>query len=161
MMQWTMWKNCNNWKRMKWAYSLHDSTLAEYLKVQRIPKGLRSSLTPILKDYMEYQEKWCALCNWHSLHLMLLTVASPASSNKTFIYYLDTKDYLYNKVYTWVEEKMKSRGFKRSEKVFSTDGSLMQSDKGRLFKPPGIYRQKEGDDWNIFFRRFRGSRLPQ
>lgn len=55
--------------------TLHASTLTEYLKTQRIPRGLRCSLTPILlKEDIEYRNKWYALCNRHSLDLMLLTV---------------------------------------------------------------------------------------
>lgn len=55
--------------------TLHASTLTEYLRVQRIPRGLRCSLAPILlKDDAEYHKKWYALNNRHSLDLMLLTV---------------------------------------------------------------------------------------
>lgn len=130
--------------------TLHASTLTEYLKAQRIPRGLRCSLTPILlKDDAEYQSKWYALCNRHSLDLMLLTVkhlqvaikktqdeistilpevknsSTPAEFDKlqeeisvnirkmreqlmqTKIkkFERDTKDYLFNRVYTWSEEK--------------------------------------------------------
>lgn len=130
--------------------TLHASTLTEYLKMQRIPRGLRCSLTPILlKDDTEYQNRWYALCNRHSLDLMLLTVkhlqgainktqdeinvvipeiknsSTPAEFDKlqeeistnirkmreqlmqTKIkkFERDTKDYLFNRVYTWAEEK--------------------------------------------------------
>lgn len=51
--------------------SLHASTL----KTQRIPRGLRSNVMPILlKDDKEYREKWFALSNRYSLDLMYLTV---------------------------------------------------------------------------------------
>lgn len=54
---------------------LHASTLTEYIKVKRIPRGLRSTLMPmLLKNDTTYQQKWLALCNRHSLDLMLLTV---------------------------------------------------------------------------------------
>lgn len=61
--------------RKELGLSLHASTLTQYLKVQRIPRGLRSNLTPILlKDDVEYQQKWYALSNRYSLDLMYLTV---------------------------------------------------------------------------------------
>lgn len=54
---------------------LHASTLTQYLKVQHIPRQLRSSLMPILlKEDIKYQNKWFNLSNCYSLDLMYLTV---------------------------------------------------------------------------------------
>ncbi|XP_056420504.1 uncharacterized protein LOC130361474 [Hyla sarda] len=62
-------------KKKETSLILHASTIAEYLKVQRIPRGLRSSLTPaLLMEDREYIIKWYALCNAHSMDLMFLTV---------------------------------------------------------------------------------------
>lgn len=62
-------------RRKETSLSLHLSTLAEYLKVKRIPRGLRTTLTPnLLTDDTEYVRKWYGLCNQFSQDLMLLTV---------------------------------------------------------------------------------------
>lgn len=57
------------------SLALHTATLTEYLKVKRIPRGLRSTLTPmLLKEDRIYKQRWEALSNQHSFDLMLLTV---------------------------------------------------------------------------------------
>lgn len=54
---------------------LHSSTLAEYIKNKRIPRGLRTSLTPnLLADDHEFVKNWYGLCNQFSIDLMFLTV---------------------------------------------------------------------------------------
>lgn len=68
-------KKLETLRKRELSLTLHASTLTEYLKTQRIPRGLRCSLAPILlKDDAEYRNKWFALNNRHSLDLMLLTV---------------------------------------------------------------------------------------
>ncbi|OCT71476.1 hypothetical protein XELAEV_18034452mg [Xenopus laevis] len=57
------------------AYDLHLRTLAEYVKLQRVPRGLRVQLHPTLfSDKQEYRNKWEAIVNKCSLDLMLLTM---------------------------------------------------------------------------------------
>lgn len=55
--------------------SLHSSTLVDYIKNKRIPRGLRTSLAPnLLTDDHVFIRKWYGLCNQFSLDLMFLTV---------------------------------------------------------------------------------------
>lgn len=62
-------------KKKEVNLTLHASTLTEYLKAKRIPRGLRSNLTPmLLKEDKIYKQRWEALCNQNSLDLMFLTV---------------------------------------------------------------------------------------
>lgn len=62
-------------KRKELTLSLHSTTLAEYIRVQRIPRGLRSNLTPnLLLDDKEYISHWYGICNQFSFDLMLLTI---------------------------------------------------------------------------------------
>ncbi|CAJ0966829.1 unnamed protein product [Ranitomeya imitator] len=61
--------------RRKTALQLHYVTLAEYHKVQRIPRGLRVSLRPTLfSEKMDFCEKFEAILNKCSMDLILLTV---------------------------------------------------------------------------------------
>lgn len=54
---------------------LHSSTLVEYIKNKRIPRGLRTNLTPnLLADDHEFIKNWYGLCNQFSTDLMFLTV---------------------------------------------------------------------------------------
>ncbi|OCT89507.1 hypothetical protein XELAEV_18018128mg [Xenopus laevis] len=62
-------------QRIYIAYDLHLRTLAEYVKLQRIPRGLRAHLSPTLfSDNDQYCTKWEAIVNKCSLDLMLLTM---------------------------------------------------------------------------------------
>lgn len=62
-------------KRKETTLSLHLSTLVEYIKVNRIPRGLRTTLTPnLLTDDSEFVKHWYGMCNQFSQDLMLLTV---------------------------------------------------------------------------------------
>ncbi|OCT99817.1 hypothetical protein XELAEV_18005598mg [Xenopus laevis] len=55
--------------------TLHSTTLTEYAKVQRIPRGLRIKNQPaLLKDNIEYLEKWQQILNKASLDLIFLTI---------------------------------------------------------------------------------------
>ncbi|CAJ0933294.1 unnamed protein product [Ranitomeya imitator] len=57
------------------ALDLHSITLAEYHKVQRIPRGLRVPLRPTLfQDNSEYCGKFEAILNKCSMDLMVLTI---------------------------------------------------------------------------------------
>ncbi|CAJ0942237.1 unnamed protein product [Ranitomeya imitator] len=61
--------------RRKTALQLHYVTLAEYHKVQRIPRGLRVSLRPTLfSEKADFCEKFEAILNKCSMDLILLTV---------------------------------------------------------------------------------------
>lgn len=54
---------------------LHATTLAEYLKVRRIPRGLRILLKPTLcKDSEDFISKWRMILNKCSLDLIALTI---------------------------------------------------------------------------------------
>ncbi|KAM4049659.1 uncharacterized protein ACNLHF_010448 isoform 1-T5 [Anomaloglossus baeobatrachus] len=56
-------------------FELHCATLTEYLKAQRIPRGLRVSLRPtIFSEDAEYRKKFEQILNKCSLDLMTLTV---------------------------------------------------------------------------------------
>lgn len=164
-------------KRKEASLALHASTLTEYVKVQRIPRGLRSPLMPmLLKEDMEFKTKWLALCNRHSLDLMLLTIKHLHSaiqhtkaemekvdlefkSATTLVDYKrahdelktnvdkmkqqimqtklkkferDTRDYQYDRVYTWSEERAENRR-QFNRKRFTKDGtdrSMSDSDAG-------------------------------
>ncbi|XP_077145708.1 uncharacterized protein LOC143807726 isoform X1 [Ranitomeya variabilis] len=57
------------------SLDLHNATLAEYYKVQRIPRGLRSHLRPALfLDQPDYCNKFDAILNKCSMDLILLTL---------------------------------------------------------------------------------------
>ncbi|OCT74270.1 hypothetical protein XELAEV_18033230mg, partial [Xenopus laevis] len=57
------------------SYDLHLRTLSEYVKVQRIPRGLRVCLCPTLfSQEQEFREKWESIINKCSNDLMLLTM---------------------------------------------------------------------------------------
>ncbi|XP_041439799.1 uncharacterized protein LOC121400545 [Xenopus laevis] len=55
--------------------TLHLSTLTEYVKAARIPRGLRISLEPILcKNNKDFRDKWHQILDKCSLDLMTLTL---------------------------------------------------------------------------------------
>ncbi|XP_041437971.1 uncharacterized protein LOC121399976 [Xenopus laevis] len=59
------------------SLTLHLSTLIEYVKVSRIPRGLRVHLEPILcKDDPVFKERWHQILDKCSLDLMTLTIQS-------------------------------------------------------------------------------------
>ncbi|OCT82306.1 hypothetical protein XELAEV_18024827mg, partial [Xenopus laevis] len=54
------------------AWDLHLRTMAEYVRLQRIPRGLRSHLRPTLfADDEEFTKKWESILNKCSLDLMV------------------------------------------------------------------------------------------
>lgn len=56
-------------------FRLHATTLAEYLKVKRIPRGLRILLKPTLcKDNEDFLARWRMILNKCSLDLIALTI---------------------------------------------------------------------------------------
>lgn len=56
-------------------FRLHATTLAEYLKVKRIPRGLRILLKPTLcRDNEEFVSRWRMILNKCSLDLIALTI---------------------------------------------------------------------------------------
>lgn len=62
-------------KRKELTLTLHASTLAEYVRVKRIPRGLRTHLTPnLLTEDTTFTDRWYGLCNQLSLDLMLLSI---------------------------------------------------------------------------------------
>eukprot|EP00079_Xenopus_tropicalis_P037166 XP_017950937.1 PREDICTED: uncharacterized protein LOC108648043 [Xenopus tropicalis] len=62
-------------KRRNISWALHASALAEYVKAQRIPRGLRIMLQPALfKDDQEFVAKWRGILNRCSLDLITLTM---------------------------------------------------------------------------------------
>lgn len=62
-------------KKKEVSLQLHATTLAEYIKANRIPRGLRTTLTPnLLSDDLSYTREWYGLCNAFSLDLMYLTI---------------------------------------------------------------------------------------
>lgn len=62
-------------RKKELTLSLHQSTLVDYIKVNRIPRGLRSNLTPnLLTDDPEFLEYWYGICNQSSQDLMYLMV---------------------------------------------------------------------------------------
>ncbi|XP_041439423.1 uncharacterized protein cd86.S isoform X2 [Xenopus laevis] len=68
-------KELGNLKRKELHIQLHLSTLAEYIKVKRIPRGLRLDIRPNLcNEDPLLQQRWYEICNKCSLDLMLLTV---------------------------------------------------------------------------------------
>lgn len=57
------------------AHDLHCTTLAEYYRLSRIPRGLRSHLQPTLfKENNEFCHKFESILNKCSLDLMVLTI---------------------------------------------------------------------------------------
>lgn len=101
-------------KKKEMSLFLHASTLTEYLKVKRIPRGLRSTMMPmLLHDDKIYHEKWLALCNQHSLDLMLLTIHhlyKAVTSIKEEITEIDTecKNQTAPAEYTRLHEELKN-----------------------------------------------------
>ncbi|XP_073442056.1 uncharacterized protein [Dendrobates tinctorius] len=62
-------------RRRLLAYDLHATTLAEYHKLDRIPRGLRSHLRPTLfSDKPEFCERFQQILNKCSLDIILLTI---------------------------------------------------------------------------------------
>ncbi|OCT65908.1 hypothetical protein XELAEV_18042161mg [Xenopus laevis] len=62
-------------KRRDISWALNSSSLAEYAKAQRIPRGLRITLKPALfKDDQAFTAKWQGILNRCSLDLIALTV---------------------------------------------------------------------------------------
>ncbi|OCT94524.1 hypothetical protein XELAEV_18012197mg, partial [Xenopus laevis] len=62
-------------KRREVAWSLHASSLAEYARAQRIPRGLRITLKPALfRDNQDFNTKWRGILNRCSLDLIALTI---------------------------------------------------------------------------------------
>lgn len=56
-------------------YTLHSTTLVEYLKTKRIPRGLRLNIRPsFCRDDKEFCNRWYQILNKCSLDLMTLTV---------------------------------------------------------------------------------------
>lgn len=54
---------------------LHGVTLSDYLRVKRIPRGLRIVKSPIIgKDNVSFCDKWCEILNKCAFDLMALTV---------------------------------------------------------------------------------------
>ncbi|XP_041439725.1 uncharacterized protein LOC121400528 [Xenopus laevis] len=70
-------------KKREVAWAMHMSSLAEYAKAQRIPRGLRIMLQPALfKDNQEFLAKWRAILNRCSLDLITLTVQQLQSGSR-------------------------------------------------------------------------------
>ncbi|OCT76154.1 hypothetical protein XELAEV_18031343mg [Xenopus laevis] len=66
------------------SLNLHCSTLAEYAKVSRIPRGLRCTLLPFFnKDDKQFMDKWYAILNRCSLKLMIQTIQGLQINIKT------------------------------------------------------------------------------
>ncbi|XP_041437288.1 uncharacterized protein LOC121399782 [Xenopus laevis] len=66
------------------SLSLHCSTLAEYAKVARIPRGLRCTLLPFFnKEDKQFMDKWYAILNRCSLDLMIHTIQGLQSNIKS------------------------------------------------------------------------------
>ncbi|OCT86794.1 hypothetical protein XELAEV_18020483mg [Xenopus laevis] len=62
-------------KRRDTAWALHSSSLAEYARAQRIPRGLRVTLKPALfRDDEDFKQKWRGILNRCSLDLIALTI---------------------------------------------------------------------------------------
>lgn len=54
---------------------LHGVTLSDYLRVKRIPRGLRIVRSPIIgQDNVSFCDKWCEILNKCAFDLMALTV---------------------------------------------------------------------------------------
>ncbi|OCT65860.1 hypothetical protein XELAEV_18042110mg [Xenopus laevis] len=65
-------KDLERLQRKKVAWDLHSMTLAEYVKVQRIPRGLRSHLRPTMFGGDEaFRTKWESILNKCSFDLMV------------------------------------------------------------------------------------------
>ncbi|OCT55494.1 hypothetical protein XELAEV_18001766mg, partial [Xenopus laevis] len=65
-------KDLERLQRKKVAWDLHSMTLAEYVKLQRIPRGLRSHLRPTMFGGDEaFRKKWESILNKFSLDLMV------------------------------------------------------------------------------------------
>lgn len=68
-------KQFESLKRKAVQYSLHTTTLIEYLKTKRIPRGLRLNLKPsFCREDKDFCNKWFAILNKCSLDLITLTV---------------------------------------------------------------------------------------
>lgn len=62
-------------RRRELTLTLHASTLAEYIRAKRIPRGLRTHLTPnLLPEDTTFTTRWVGLCNQFSFDLMLLSI---------------------------------------------------------------------------------------
>lgn len=79
-------------KHYEVSWALHMSSLAEYAKAQRIPRGLRINLQPALfKDNLEFRQKWQGILNRCSLNLITLNVQQLQMGMK------DLKQEIYSK----------------------------------------------------------------
>lgn len=62
-------------KRKETTLNLHLSTLVDYIKAERVPRGLRSNLIPnLLTEDKEFVENWYGISNQYSQDLMYLMV---------------------------------------------------------------------------------------
>ncbi|XP_041417807.1 uncharacterized protein LOC121393411 [Xenopus laevis] len=68
-------RQLNSLMRRECNLKCHATALVEYLKVKRIPRGLRVPLAPILcKNDSVYKKEWNMILNRCSLDLMALTI---------------------------------------------------------------------------------------
>ncbi|OCT89753.1 hypothetical protein XELAEV_18018372mg [Xenopus laevis] len=71
----TDFKELEKIKRKQIAYELHAQTLGEYVKIKRIPRGLRSNLRPTMFSKNEqFCQKWEAILNKCSIDLMVAII---------------------------------------------------------------------------------------
>ncbi|OCT55668.1 hypothetical protein XELAEV_18000198mg [Xenopus laevis] len=70
-----LFRNLEQLKRRETVWALHSASLTEYVRAQRIPRGLRISLQPALfRGDAEFLTKWRGILNRCSLDLMTLTI---------------------------------------------------------------------------------------
>ncbi|OCT74686.1 hypothetical protein XELAEV_18033673mg [Xenopus laevis] len=71
----TEFKELEKVKRKCVAFEVHQQTLVEYIKCNRIPRGLRSHLRPTMFARNEsFCQKWETILNKCSLDLMVVIV---------------------------------------------------------------------------------------
>ncbi|XP_041419490.1 uncharacterized protein LOC121400672 [Xenopus laevis] len=89
-------RKLENLKRREISWALHMSSLAEYAKAQRIPRGLRVMLQPALfKDNQEFLQKWQGILNRCSLDLITLTIQQLQTGTKELKQQLHTMEEEY------------------------------------------------------------------
>lgn len=153
-------KKLEGLKKKEVTLSLHSSTLAEYIKVKRIPRGLRTNLAPnLLVDDDEFVKCWFGLCNQFSLDLMYLTVKHlQTASNK-----------VRDEIVTTTDEIKQTVSKDQADNIISTTDEIANKLRENVLKiklkkfarDTRDYEQEEVYSWHKKQRKQKGNTSPR
>ncbi|XP_044156754.1 uncharacterized protein LOC122943231 [Bufo gargarizans] len=128
-------------------YELHSVTIAEYLKVQRIPRGLRIRTRPtFFKENQEFCEKFEQILNKCSFDLMTLTLSylhNAISTTKTEIHTIEEQlqDIITPEDYNQLKEKITTSLAQQRKEVETTK-------RNKFFRDTEDYRHNRVYRWS-------------